>query len=125
MPRILIVDDDYQVRAMLREFLEFEGYEVKEASDGISGLGTLREAPMDLAIVDLIMPNKEGLETITEIRRDFPDLKMIAISGGGRIGPGSYLPLAQSLGAHRTFAKPFTLAEIVAAIRELLGDDQT
>ena len=124
MPRILVIDDDYQIRTMLREYLEFEGYEVKEATDGISGLAILKEFPIDLAIVDLIMPNKEGLETISEIRRDFQGLKVIAISGGGRIGPSSYLPMAQSFGANRTFAKPFELDEMVMAIRELLEDDQ-
>jgi DNA-binding response OmpR family regulator len=125
MPRILVIDDDYQIRTMLRQYLESEGYKVKEATDGISGLAILREFPIDLAIVDLIMPNKEGLETIPEIQRDFKGLKVIAISGGGRIGPSSYLPMAQSLGANRTFAKPFDLDEIAMAIRELLEDDQT
>ncbi|MEA1946586.1 MAG: response regulator [Thermodesulfobacteriota bacterium] len=121
MAIILIIDDNNQFRAMLREMLERTGYKVVEASDGKEGIKLYREKATDLIITDLIMPEKEGIETIMELRRDFPDVKIIAISGGGRLDPGQYLSMAQKLGAQRTFAKPVARAELLKAVRELLG----
>ena len=121
MARILIIDDDEQILAMLRQTLEREGYEVVDASDGKEGLRRYRENPTDLIITDLIMPEKEGIETILELRRDFPDVKIIAISGGGRIDPGQYLSIAKSFGAQYTFAKPIERKELLKAVRELLN----
>jgi DNA-binding NarL/FixJ family response regulator len=72
-------------------------------------------------ITDLIMPEQEGLETITALRRDYPGLKIIAISGGGRIGPEAYLPAARELGADRVFSKPFDVQELAETVRELLS----
>jgi CheY-like chemotaxis protein len=92
MALILIIDDDNQFRAMLREMLERTGYEFLEASDGKEGLKLYRENP-----TDLIMPEKEGIETIIELRRDFPDVKIIAISGGGQIDAEQYLSRLKSL----------------------------
>ena len=120
MAHILIIDDDAQLLAMLRQTLERDGYEVVEASDGEEGLRRYRENPTDLIITDLIMPEKEGIETIIEIRRDFPDVKIIAISGGGRVDPGQYLSIAKSFGAQYTFAKPIERKELLKAVRELL-----
>ena len=120
MSKILVIDDDKNIRSLLRDFLERDGYEVTEAENGKIGLRLLRENGADLVITDLIMPEKEGIETIREIRRDFSDVKIIAISGGGVVGPETYLEMAKSMGAHRVFDKPFNLKEMSEAIRELL-----
>jgi DNA-binding NtrC family response regulator len=121
MARILIIDDDVHILRMLRQTLERKGYEVIEASNGKEGIRLYREEPADLIITDLIMPEKEGIETIKELRRDFPQLKIIAISGGGRIGAEAYLPMAKKLGAMRTFIKPIAREELLEAVRELLN----
>ena len=120
MPNILIIDDDNQFRTMLRKMVERNGYEVVEASDGKEGIKLYRKNPTDLIITDLIMPEKDGIETIQELRKDFPDVKIIAISGGGRLGPHDYLHLAKMLGAQRTLTKPIELDELLKAIEELL-----
>jgi len=122
MARILVVDDDKEVREMLRQMLERAGYEVVDACDGNVALKLYREQPTDLIITDLIMPNKEGIETIMELRRDFPDVKIIAISGGGRIGPKDYLSSAKMLGARRILAKPLDRPKLLKAIEELLNE---
>jgi CheY-like chemotaxis protein len=123
MARILIVDDEQQIRLMLRQMLERMGHEVSEAGGGNQALRMYREDPADVVIMDLIMPDKEGIETITEIRRDYPDARIVAMSGGGRMGPGNYLDLASRLGAQRTLSKPFTMADIQDVIEDLLKTD--
>jgi len=120
MARILIIDDDTQFLLMLCRMLEREGYEVIGASDGKEGIRLFSEKPCDLIITDLIMPEKEGIETIRELRRDFPQVKIIAISGGGRVGPEDYLKIAGRLGAVRTFSKPVPREELLRAVRELV-----
>ncbi|MEJ2657360.1 MAG: response regulator [Desulfobacterales bacterium] len=120
MATILIIDDDEQFRTMLRQLIERNGHEVKEASEGKEGIKVYRESPTDLIITDLIMPGKDGIETIQELKKDFPDIKIIAISGGGRLGPQDYLHLAKMLGAKRTLTKPIELPELLKAIEELL-----
>ena len=119
-PRILIIDDEVQIREMLGQMLSREGYDVINAPDGKVGMKVCREQHVDLIITDIIMPEKDGIEMILELRHDFPDLKVIAISGGGRLGPDGYLEMAQKLGAHRTFFKPFNRKEILGAVKELL-----
>ncbi len=104
---------------MLGHMLEAEGYEVIDASDGHEGIQRYREAPTDVIITDLIMPEKEGLATIMELRRDFPDAKIIAISGGGK-GMLDFLPVATKLGAQRVLSKPFERDELLGAIQEVL-----
>lgn len=120
MALILVVDDDDQVRKFLRHMLERDGHQAIEAAEGRTALKHCREQPVALVITDLIMPEQEGLETIRELRRDFPDLPVIAISGGGTAQPHEYLSLAKAFGAHRVFAKPFSLQDIRLAIKELL-----
>jgi DNA-binding response OmpR family regulator len=119
--RILVIDDDDQMRVLLRQVMEWAGYEVVEAEDGREGMQIQRSQPVDLVITDLIMPEQEGLETIGLLRKEFPQTRIIAISGGGRIGPEAYLPAAQELGADRAFCKPFDVRELAAAVKELLG----
>ena len=121
MARILVIDDEDEIRMVLRQFLEEAGYEVDEAHDGIEGTRLCREKPADLIIVDMIMPGKEGMETILDFRADFPEVKIIAMSGGGDLGPEPYLQVAEGLGAIRVFTKPFRLEEILGTVRKLVG----
>ena len=120
--KILVIDDDEQIRVLLRQVMEWAGYEVIEADNGRAGMAEQRKHKADLVITDLIMPEQEGLETITTLKKEFPQLKIVAISGGGRIGPEAYLPAAQELGAHRVFSKPFDVRELAKAVKELLTD---
>lgn len=120
--RILVIDDDEQVRILLKRIMEWAGYEVVEAENGRQGVRCQRSQSVDLVITDLIMPEQEGLETIRELRKDFPDLKIIAISGGGRIDPETYLAAAGELGANRIFSKPFDIQVMLNTVRELLAD---
>jgi YesN/AraC family two-component response regulator len=119
--RILIIDDDFHVRDMMERLLRRAGYDAQLAENGVEAVKMHQENPMDLLITDVIMPEKEGLEIITEFRRDYPSVKLIAISGGGRIGPANYLKMAKLLGAERTFAKPVDTSQLLSAIEELLA----
>src|SRR5258708_20407452 len=107
MTKILVIDDDAIVRETIIQILEDRGYQVVSAEDGKRGLASFRGEKPDLVITDIIMPEKEGIQTITEIRRERPDAKVIAISGGGRIGNTDFLKIAQKLGASDAIAKPF------------------
>ena len=120
MVRILIIDDEDQPRRMLQQVLTRAGYEVIEARNGNEGLQYFRARPTDLIITDILMPEKEGLETIIDIRREFPAAKIIAISGGGRTGNLNFLEVAKRLGAQHTLQKPFELQEMLGAVRDLL-----
>src|SRR5690349_13999571 len=119
MARILIIDDDAQVRLLMRMRLEAAGYDVEEAKDGAKGLDAFNRQPADLVLTDIYMPKKEGLETIREFRRLNPKLKIIAMSGGGIAG--DFLPLAKKLGAAQTIRKPFDNEMLLEAVREVLG----
>ena len=121
MTDVLIIDDDPMIRNMLSQFFEIEGYEVRKASNGKEGLELNREHPADLIVTDMIMPEMDGLETIMAIRRENPDAKIIAISGGGRNSPEDYLVLANHFGADRIFNKPVDLAGLATAAQEVLG----
>jgi DNA-binding response OmpR family regulator len=117
--RILIIDDEAPVRAFVRQTLEEEGYQISEAADGEEGLAALRTLPADLIITDIFMPNKEGIETICAVRRHFPSVKILAISGGGNYRI-DMLPAAMHLGAHHALTKPFTPDELLAAVNVAL-----
>jgi len=119
MARVLVVDDESTMRQMLRQALERRGHTVDEAADGRQALQRLAEHQADLVITDLVMPEMEGIETIQAVRRKFPGIPIVAISGGGRLEPENYLSMAGQIGANRTFAKPFRLEEILTAVREL------
>lgn len=121
MARILVIDDEDGVRAIVREMLERAGYEVLDAPEGGKGLELLRERPVDLVITDLFMPEKEGIATIRELRRNFPNVKIIAMSGGGRTRNLDILSDAKRLGAARTLTKPFDPQEMLAAVEEVLA----
>jgi len=121
MWRVLVVDDEDLLRATLREMLEDAGYIVTEAEDGVAGLQAFRDAEFDLVITDIIMPKKDGINTIWQLKQMRPDVKIIAISGGVPGGPRSDLPLAKTYGAQRTLQKPFSRAELLSAMGELLS----
>jgi DNA-binding NtrC family response regulator len=120
MAQILIIDDEATIRDLLVKILEREGYKTITAADGKEGIRIFRENPADLIITDLIMPEKEGIETIMELRRDFRDVKVIAMSGGGKIEPETYLQIAKTIGVIETFAKPFDRKEVLKTVQELL-----
>jgi len=121
MSRILIIEDDNEVREYLESVLSRAGYEVVSSSNGKSGVAAFTDEPADLVITDIIMPEKDGIETIMDLRRINPLLKVIAISGGGRAEPENYLHSARLLGASKTMKKPFTNQEMLEAIADLLG----
>ncbi|MDB4444242.1 response regulator [bacterium] len=121
MANILIIEDDDQLRTMLREMLERIGYKVTEARNGNEGIERYRENPADLVITDIIMPEKEGVETIIELTRDFPDVNIIAISGGGRVPAEEYLRMVKKLGAKHTLVKPFIREKLLEAVKDLIG----
>ena len=120
MKRILIIEDDQGVRAVIAAALSDAGYEVAEAADGKEGLKIYRESPTDLVITDLVMPEKDGIETIMELRSEFPRAKIIATSGGDRYANEANLRCAEMLGAKRSIAKPFKITELLEIVRELL-----
>ena len=119
--QILLVDDDAGIRKVLRMNLEKAGYKVMEAGNGSEALKIQQKYPADLVITDIIMPEKEGVETILEFRREFPDVKIIAISGGGDLDSELHLGLAKQAGALFTFAKPVKREVLLEAVEELIG----
>jgi len=119
MTRILLIEDDSTLRWFLYHNLIKEGYAVFDAVHGADGLLQLRKNPVDLVITDMLMPEMDGVETIQQLRRSFPGVKIIAISGGGMASPDHYLKIARKLGAGKTMKKPFTFPELLGAIHEL------
>jgi len=119
MEHILVIDDDDWVRQVIVSILEKEGYQVQEATNGEEGVNLCRETPVDIVITDIVMPVKDGLQTILELLDDFPDIKIIAISGGGAISPERYLKVASSLADIPTITKPFNKEELLTAIKAL------
>ena len=120
MNTILIIDDNDLFCGMLKQLLENEGYDVIVASEGNSGIKQFQENKPDLVICDIIMPEKEGLETITVLQNIDNKTPIIAVSGGGRVGPEMYLELAETMGARYTFTKPFVNKEFLQAVAECL-----
>ena len=117
MPSVLVVDDQDQVRQLIRETLEQAGYEVEEACDGKEGLDRYRVRSTDLVIMDILMPDQDGLETIMTLRQEFPDSRIIAMTGGSdMVGTPNFLDVAKMLGARRTLQKPFELKVLLDAV---------
>lgn len=116
------MDDDELLRAALRVVLEGAGHEVLEAPDGEVGLRLQREHAADLVLVDIFMPERDGLEVIRALRAEIRQPKIVAMSGGGRTGQVEVLRAAAALGAARTLLKPFQPRELVVAVQELLDD---
>ena len=120
MKRILVVDDEAQMRTMLAQMLADEGYEVQTAEHGEEGLAMVRQTRFDLVITDMIMPVKDGLKFIMELIKDYPDLKILAISGGGAIKADRYLTMAGYLGDIATLEKPFKRDRLLELVRQQL-----
>ena len=116
MARILVVDDEVNLVKVLREVLTQSGHTVECVHCGSAALQAVRIIEFDLIITDLIMPEKEGIELIMDIRKDFPKVKLIAMSGGGFGSPHDYLSFASALGASLTLTKPFGTKELLAAV---------
>lgn len=121
MARILVVDDDAQIRKFVSQTLGRAGHLTVTASDGNECMKIYNSEPVDLIVIDIIMPEKEGIETIIELRRKNPRVKIIAISGGGRVGPESYLLTARGLGALASLQKPFTTEELTSTVDKVLA----
>ena len=119
-PTVLLIDDDPDFRSMLRRTLVRDGYAVQEAENGREGLKVLELSSVDVVVTDIIMPDMEGIELILQLRRTRPELPILAMSAGGRIGPDSYLYLAERSGATRTIAKPFSIGPFLELVREVL-----
>ena len=115
MTKILLVEDEERVRALLKGVLESNGYEVQEASSGKEALQSYARSPPDLILTDLVMPDMEGIELITRIRKSDSNLKIIAMSGS------NYLDIAEKLGADRILAKPFSNKALLNAVKATLG----
>jgi two-component system chemotaxis response regulator CheY len=117
MPSVLVVDDQDQVRQLIRETLEQAGYEVEEARNGKEGLERYRAKSPDLVIMDILMPDQDGLEAIMTLSREFPDTRVIAMTGGNdTIGVLNFLDVAKMLGARRTLQKPFELKVLLDTV---------
>ncbi len=121
---ILFVDDDHALAASFAELLGEQGHQATVAGNGVQAIEQLRQASFDLVITDILMPDKEGIELIMEIMKDFPGLPIIAISGGGRIGADNYLDMAVKLGCHAGLRKPFTSEQLFAAINAAMADSE-
>lgn len=123
MPGILVVEDDIDLREMLKTALERNSFTVFEAGNGKEAIAHFKPGITDVVITDLIMPEEDGLKVIMKIREIKPDIKVVAISGGGKAGPASYLDMAKALGADSVFYKPFSLNDLVIEIKNLLGSE--
>jgi CheY-like chemotaxis protein len=118
--RVLVIDDDPEMRTLIRRFLHDMSIDVAEAEDGDQGLALLTLGQVDLVVTDILMPGKDGVETIIEIRRRFPDVKIVAMSGGGRVKNMEFLELAGKIGASATLNKPFRREDFKAVVSKLL-----
>jgi CheY-like chemotaxis protein len=121
MSKILVIDDDNAFRIMLCEMLTRVGHEVIPAVNGKEGIDRYRETRADLVITDILMPEKDGVETIFELQKDFPEARVVAISGGGRKNANDYLKLLTSLpNVKGSLAKPFSKEEMIRVIEEAI-----
>jgi two-component system, chemotaxis family, chemotaxis protein CheY len=121
MAKILVIDDDAIVRLTIVQILEYAGHQVVIAEDGRRGMAAFLSEQPDLVITDIIMPEQEGIQTITEMRKARPDAKIIAVSGGGRVGNTDFLRIAAAIGAVGTVQKPFDPLALLAAVEASLA----
>jgi len=118
---VLVVDDEAAIREFATEALSAAGFLTSVAGDGIEAIRSLEVVPFDLAVVDILMPEKEGVETIIEIKRRWPDCKIVAMAGEGRVSAADYLRLATYFGADATMTKPLSNAAVVETVRGMLS----
>jgi DNA-binding response OmpR family regulator len=121
MSHILVIDDDIDLRVIMQEALQAAGYEVSMAADGAQGIALQRKQPASLLITDIFMPNKEGIETIRDFREEFPNVPIIAMSGGGKLKRQSSLFTAKALGAEVILRKPFKMSDLLRSVAALLN----
>jgi CheY-like chemotaxis protein len=121
LAHILVIDDDPWIRKIFKQILETEGHSVDTAADGQEGIDNYRNFRADLVVTDMVMPVKDGLKTILELDKEFPGVKVIAISGGGVIEPDRYLALAESIGTKKTLTKPVRKDDLIEAVNEVLA----
>ena len=124
MPGVLIVEDDKELREMLKLSLLRRNFTVLEAENGKAAITHFKPLITDIVVTDLIMPEEDGLKVVIKLRELKPSIKIIAISGGGKVGPGSYLNLAKALGADAIYSKPFSINDLIAKIELLLDTEQ-
>jgi len=117
---IILIEDDGVLRHAMRRILEGAGHRLREAAEGGEGLRLLRAEPAEVVVTDLMMPGKEGIETIRELRQEFPAVRILAVSGGGAFGARTPLAMAKRLGADAALAKPFTLSQLRETVESLL-----
>jgi YesN/AraC family two-component response regulator len=122
MAKILVIDDEPAITTMLKRMLEKAGNEVETAINGKEGMAYIEKFQPELLVTDIVMPEKEGLELIISLRKIKPELKIIAISGGGRFNYEGYLTSAKRLGANKIFQKPLDHKEFLQAVTELLNE---
>ena len=120
MANILVIDDDPFIRDVLKQTLERVAHVVSLAEDGEIGISQYKEGDFDLVITDLIMPHKEGIETIAELKKHSPSVKIIAMSGGYRLPAENYLKIANTLGVNGSLIKPFEKAELIEIVEKVL-----
>ena len=121
MATVLVIDDSPEIRYLTRRILEMLGYEMREASDGVQGVAAYREAPADVVLLDMFMPEKDGLETLRELRQLDPKVRVIAMTGGGSYHNVGILKPAMLMGASKLLFKPITIGELKTAIEETLA----
>jgi DNA-binding response OmpR family regulator len=121
MARILVVDDDAAVRDSIHAILSLHGYDICQAGDGRQCEKVVRQGVPDLVILDIMMPERDGMATIRSLRRSYPGVKILAISGGGEMHLQEALPFAEALGAHASLPKPFRAGDLLAAVHTLVG----
>ena len=121
MARILVIDDQEPIRRVVRRALEQDGHEVFDASDGEVGMEILESHSFDIVITDIFMPGQDGIVTLRQIRKRFPAVKVIVISGGDSTGMMDLRQDAELLGAVKSLQKPFNAREIVDLVRSVLG----
>jgi CheY-like chemotaxis protein len=132
MSHVLIIDDSEEIRSSVRAMMESMGFDVSEATDGQDGVDRFRQERFDLVISDVVMPRKDGLQAIREIREMSPDIPIVAMSGGTHVSAGGCdqitgytLSIAEELGATRTIGKPFSRENLRAVIRESVAEAGT
>jgi CheY-like chemotaxis protein len=131
MHNILVIDDEPDVRDAVKRVLDRAGYTVRTADSGVGALADLERTPTDVVITDIIMPKIDGVQVIESIRKLFPSVRIIAISGGGNFGISAYQPTAitttaylasaEQAGAHLVLTKPFESIDLIQAIEKVLG----
>ncbi len=121
MATILIIDDEPAIRRMITRLLSKAGHRVIEAANGRDGVSLFRAETPDLVVVDILMPGKDGIETMRELLAIRADIRMVAISGGGKVAGDFYLDLADLFGAQAHLAKPFSPGDLLAIVERLLG----